>query len=463
MLRGGMAPDTTTLTGTGTWADEEHGSLGTVLALRILWLRGATRRVGEVAFLGPGRHVVGRGDGPDRVRFLRQRPGGATLAEPLASRRLSREQLLLQVTDDLVRVERTGRAPLRVDGVAAESARLTEGALVEVPNILLLELCRVPRRLDGATGAPHPFGQADDFGIVGETPRSWRLRADLGFAARRAGHVLILGHSGTGKELAARSVHTRSTRAEGPFVARSAATLPPTLIDAELFGHAADYPSAGMPARPGLVGAADGGTLFLDELAELPPAGQTHLLRVLDGGEFHRLGEARTRTADLRVVAATNRSPDELREDLLGRFALRLTLPTLTERRGDIPLLFLHLLRQAADPELQARFHDDRGEPRVATELLVQLVRHEYTRHVRELEQLLWESALASQGRHLEPLASLVQERPVVAATGDPEDLTKERVEAALEAAGSVAAAARELGLSSRFVLYRLMKRHGLR
>src|SRR5262249_14365097 len=172
-------------------------------------------------------------------------------------------------------------------------------------------------------------------------------------------NVLIHGPSGTGKELAARAVHALSRRAKRPLVARNAATLPPGLVDAELFGNVKNYPNPGTPERPGLIAQADGGTLFLDEIGELPWDLQAHLLRVLDaGGESHRLGEATARRASIRLVAATNRAPGELKHDLLARLTLRLVMPELAARPEDIPLLVRHLLRRAAEqsPDIGRRF-----------------------------------------------------------------------------------------------------------
>ena len=127
------------------------------------------------------------------------------------------------------------------------------------------------------------------------------------------------------------------------------ATLPAGLIDAELFGNVANYPNAGMAERPGLIGEADGSTLFLDEIGELPDALQTHLLRVLDdGGEYQRLGDARRRHADLRLIAATNRPVRQLKHDLAARLRLRVHLPGLNERPEDVPLLARFLLQRAA-------------------------------------------------------------------------------------------------------------------
>src|SRR5262249_4513267 len=151
------------------------------------------------------------------------------------------------------------------------------------------------------------FGAPDPHGILGESPAAWALREHLSLAAHSGQHILLLGQSGTGKELAARAIHALSPRRDKPFIARNAATFPEGLVDAELFGTAKGYPNAGSPERPGLIAEADGGTLFLDEIGELPAHLSSHLLRVLDrGGEYQRLGESRVRRSDLRVVAATN-------------------------------------------------------------------------------------------------------------------------------------------------------------
>ena len=192
-------------------------------------------------------------------------------------------------------------------------------------RILFLCMRRPPLATAREKARPHPFGQADEHGLVGESSAIWDLREEVAFFAKRQGHVLITGPSGSGKELVARSIHALSTRASHRFIARSAATIPPALVDAELFGNVGNYPNAGMPERPGLFGESDGGTLFLDEIGEMSSEAQAHLLRVLDsGGEYQRLGDAKRRTSDVRLVAATNRSPDALKHDFLARFPFRI-------------------------------------------------------------------------------------------------------------------------------------------
>jgi DNA-binding NtrC family response regulator len=298
--------------------------------------------------------------------------------------------------------------------------------------------------------------------------------------------VLLRGGSGTGKELAARAVHTLSQRSKGPFVARNAATLPSGIVDAELFGNVKNYPNAGMPERQGLVGQADRGTLFLDEVGELPDEVQAHLLRLLDSeGEYHRLGESRSRRADFRLVGATNRALSTMRPDLLARFALDVELPSLEARREDIPLLARHLVLRAAKntPEVAERFVRQapgaRDEISFDPALISALLRRSYPLNVRELDKVLWRAMAAT----LDSMVRLPSElRPPTPASPDPSAgksaaeadlddllsglsgrrLSEEIVRAALEQQhGRIQAAAEALRVS-RHALARLMKKYGI-
>ncbi len=383
-------------------------------ALVLLWSRDEPARAGELLFVQDGApaSTFGRGSsrGPRALGLVRQRPGGARETGPLTCPRISREQLALAVQPTgAIEVTNLGRCPLVARGREVTRAELLPGDVVELRNELVFLCVRRPLALApaGLTGREHTFGEPDAFGLVGESPALWDLRAAAGALARRPVHVLVLGPSGSGKELVAHAIHAQSPRAGRPFVARNAATIPESLVDAELFGHARGFPNAGTPERPGLVGEADGGTLFLDEVAELPPASQAHLLRVLDGGEYHRLGEPRARRADLRLVAATNRPEEALKHDVLARFKGRLVVPGLDARREDIPLLAVHLLRRqaASDPTLLARFFpgsDPLAAPRISPDLMTALVLHPYRANVRELDTLLLCASIESRGKYLE-------------------------------------------------------------
>jgi two-component system nitrogen regulation response regulator GlnG/two-component system response regulator HydG len=255
-------------------------------------------------------------------------------------------------------------------------------------------------------------------------------------------------------------------------VARSAATFPEGLVDAELFGSSRNYPNAGMPEREGLIGAAHLGTLFLDEIAELPESAQARLLRVLDqDGEYHRLGESRARRSHFRLIAATNRPFEALKHDLFARFGVRIEVPGLEARAADIPLIARTLLgRMAAQtPALRDRFFDG-GEPRLHPVLVERLLRHRYTHHTRELYHLLRVATASSRGEFIaatpEVLAELEVKDEAEARSAGDSGAEREGAPSATEieralndAQGNVSRAAAELGLT-RDKLRRLMRRH---
>lgn len=164
--------------------------------------------------------------------------------------------------------------------------------------------------------------------------------------------VLISGESGTGKELVARAIHRNSKRADKPFIAVNCGGLPPTLIESELFGHTQGSFTGAAKTKNGLIDAAEGGTLFLDEIGELPLTSQSVFLRILDSGEYYRIGESVPLRADVRIVSATNRSLEvmieegKFRNDLFYRIkGSCIHLPPLRKRKEDIPELINHFLK----------------------------------------------------------------------------------------------------------------------
>ncbi len=230
----------------------------------------------------------------------------------------------------------------------------------------------------------------DDFGL-GADPS---FRAACGLIARAAGSdlpLLIGGESGTGKERAARAAHRLSPRRDGPFVALDCGALPETLLEAELFGHARGAFTGATVARGGLIEEAAGGTLFLDEIGEASPAVQLRLLRVTASATFRRVGEARERRADVRLVAASHRDLAEaaregrFRADLWYRLAaIEVTLPPLRARGRDV-LVLARAFLAARRPG--ARF----DAPATAA-----LLRHDWPGNVRELEWAVARAALLS-------------------------------------------------------------------
>jgi DNA-binding NtrC family response regulator len=468
----------------GWLSRDETGSESSRWCLTVLWSAAEPERIGETAFLDDLRQarVLGRGeatleDPGERVKFVRQRPGRLIPTAALKGEGLSRRQCLVQAREDGVSIQNCGRAAMLVDGVASSEAQVKEGQLVAIRDQLVLYCSRqapLARLRHFDTQQSPDFGLADAHGIVGEHRAIWELREQLAFAAQSDQHVLILGESGSGKELAARALHRLSRRCKNALVARNAATFPATLIDAELFGNAANYPNAGMPARNGIIGQVDGSTLFLDELAELPSEMQAHLLRVLDrGGEYQRLGDAQVRHSDFRLVAATNRDPTDLRIDILGRLTLQVQLPALVDRLVDIPLLVRHLLLRASEaaPQLRERFFVDSADgpqPRIDPDLIERLVRYQFTYNIRELDSLLWK-AIADSPRNFVMLTRGLREElesrgstTVTALSSGKEPSAQEIIEGLNRNAHHIARTAEALGLSSRYALYRLMRKHGI-
>jgi DNA-binding NtrC family response regulator len=469
---------------TGDEAAPERLVLVSRPSLIVVWARDASLVGTSLVLEAQTEHVFGRGtfgtdDSLPRVVLKRRRPKDESGAIELVNPFVSRHQFALSVSDDMITVRNLGkRALLGPSGAEMQRCEVHVGELLEVRGQLLFLCVASAAEPPALRGFPArslgAFGDADAYGFVGESALAYRIRENLAFLAARNAHVALFGPSGSGKEIAARCIHRMSPRSRKALVARNAATFPATLIDAELFGNQENYPQTGMMARPGLIGEADGGTLFLDEIGELPEELQTRLLRFLDaGGEYQRLGDPKRRSADVRVVVATNRPMSALKSDLAARFKLRLTLPGLNERRDDIPLIVRHLLQQAGreDAEIAERFFEN-GQPRVAADLMRALITHSYTTHVRELDALLWCALSTSEGGEIELTQAVKDElaasRPATPSTPPsrrtPVEVSADEVRAALERVGWVHERAwRELGFSNRHVLKRLVKKYGIR
>ena len=451
---------------------------GTALALVVAWCRDEPWRVGEALLVPPGAPGptvrFGRGPSlagePTKSPLGQLRLGAWLPSPPLNGAAISRNQLALQALNrERLLIRNIGRCPLFVNETAVDSCELAPGDLARLGKQLLF-LCALRTLEPSSDHDPRqdfPFGEPDPHGIVGESPAIWALRRQIARTAAVPGHVLVTGASGSGKELVAQAIHALSSRAARQIVARNAATLPESLIDAELFGNAKNYPNPGMPDRPGLIGEANGSTLFLDELAELPHSAQSHLLRVLDAGEYQRLGETRPRSSDFRLIAATNRDIACLKHDLRARFTFHIAVPALDTRKEDVPLLVRHLLRER--PELGRASHDGVApvEPSVPLDLVCNMLRHRFQTGVRELRSLLWKALIVpgdSAARGSVPeVASTAPPSPGASATDKPSQPTPEQVQKCLdENNGMIELAWRALGLSNRFALVRLIKRYDI-
>ena len=178
-----------------------------------------------------------------------------------------------------------------------------------------------------------------DHGMIGKSAAMRRVREELSSTAASDEHVLVLGETGTGKELAARSIHRNSSRISGPFVVVNCGATTDTLLQSDLFGHIKGSFTGAVSDRKGFFIKADGGTLFLDELGELSLESQAALLRVMEDGQVMPLGADHPTRVDVRIVAASNREVDRFRRDLFSRFIIKIKLPPLRDRKEDIPSL----------------------------------------------------------------------------------------------------------------------------
>ncbi len=242
--------------------------------------------------------------------------------------------------------------------------------------------------------------------IIGEAPAMQEVFRAIGRLSNSNITVLINGESGTGKELVAHALHRHSPRADKPFIALNTAAIPRDLLESELFGHERGAFTGAQASRQGRFEQADGGTLFLDEIGDMPAELQTRLLRVLADGQFYRVGGHTPTRVDVRIIAATHQNLEErvkeglFREDLFHRLnVIRIHLPSLRERREDIPLLLRHFLISAAK-ELKV-------DPKtVSPEVEAYLCRLDWPGNVRQLENICrWLTVMASGNEiHMEDL-----------------------------------------------------------
>ena len=325
-----------------------------------------------------------------------------------------------------------------------------------------------------AAGASPP---SDSFPGVWPSNKTFQRRmVALQRVARSAVSVLLLGETGTGKDLLARWIHTCSPRAEGPFVAINCAALPQDLLEAELFGIEAGA-ATGVSARPGVFERAHGGTLFLDELGDMPPDTQVRLLRVIEDGRLYRIGGSELRQVDIRLVSATNRDLEaaieqrDFRLDLFHRLAAFETrVPALRERPDDIAALAIHFFHAALTANGQR-------SPGMTRQALMALQQWRWPGNVRELKQavdsataLLHPGEALDQSHLPERLSGITIERHETVCPDDGSVSLSDAVaraehdtiKAAIRASEGVPEAAwTRLGIG-KTTFYKKLKEHGL-
>src|ERR671914_1787799 len=279
-------------------------------------------------------------------------------------------------------------------------------------------------------------------------------------------NVLVLGENGTGKGVVARALHAVSSRASRPMVIVNSGGVSEGVFESELFGHVRGAFTDAKADRVGRFELADQATLFLDEIANVPLSQQAKLLRVIETGEFERLGASRTRRVDTRIITATNADLNEevaagrFRQDLLFRLnTIEIRIPPLRDRREDLPLLAQHFLRQHAQRYRKRLTGFESGAMQI-------LLEHSWPGNVRELDHAVERAVLMSQGP-LVKATDLGLRSARDGAAGRLEDMSLEDVECFLikkamtRYDGNVSQAAKALGLS-RSALYRRLQRHGL-
>jgi two-component system, NtrC family, response regulator GlrR len=357
------------------------------------------------------------------------------------------------------------------NGTLVGEVQVTDGTVAS-GAVLTLGRTRVRVALE-AGEEEAPASASPGFGsLVGSSAAIREVFAQLERAAASDATVLLEGETGTGKEGAAEALHAAGARADGPFIVVDCGAIPPTLLEAELFGHEQGAFTGAGERRIGAFEEASGGTLFLDEIGELPSELQPKLLRVLETRQIRRIGSRTPIDCDVRVVAATNRdlraevNDGGFRADLYYRVAVvRITLPPLRGRVDDLPLLVGRLLeRLDADPETKAALS--------APEFIEALARAAWPGNVRELRNHLEQCLVFREARLPEPGPSGAARGAVEVDPTVPYETARRRALESFErdyvralvahADGNVARAAREAGMN-RAYLYRLLGRYRLK
>jgi formate hydrogenlyase transcriptional activator len=359
----------------------------------------------------------------------------------------------------------------------AESAIMPESPVSVLPPVPVGEhsesIAGKVDRVAAALNIHRAYWKEDDRrertfeGIVGRSSALQHALQEVQVVAPTDSGVLILGETGTGKELIARAIHNLSARRDRPFIKLNCAAIPSGLLESELFGHERGAFTGALMRKPGRFEVADKGTLFLDEVGDIPLELQPKLLRVLQEHEFERLGSTYTQQVDVRVVAATHRDLKQMvqdgkfRSDLYYRLhVFPLQIPALRERREDIPLLVRHFVSH------YARRMNRRIESIPAQAMQV-LTGYSWSGNVRELQNFIERSVILSSGSVLRaPLAELkradVQSNPSALTTL--EEVEREHVLRAVRASnwvlGGPKGAAARLGMKRTTLAYRIRKLH---
>jgi two-component system, NtrC family, response regulator GlrR len=434
--------------------------------------QGATLSVGSASTHAISQFRLRVVSGPDAGATFDSRGERTTIGThesvdcALSDPTVSRFHCELVVHENCVDVNDLGsRNGTLVNNVSVLAAHLSAGAV--------LTLGRTQLHFEAADSVVQlPLSTRQEFGLlVGRSRAMATLFTTLERAAASDSTVLLQGETGTGKDAAAESIHQEGARRDGPFVVVDCGSIPPNLIESELFGHERGAFTGAINDRPGALEAANGGTLFLDEVGELPLDLQPKLLRALERREVRRVGGTQHTPVDVRIIAATNRNlraevnAGRFRADLYYRLAvLDVMMPPLRERPDDVPLIVEHVLGLLGVAD----------DPRAATlrspQLLAKLANHPWPGNVRELRNyvercIAFESELPLHVSHPDDPTTLLDPRLSLRVVRERWGRFMERtyLKRLLELHGdNVAAAARAAGVD-RVHLHRLLSRCGLR
>jgi PAS domain S-box-containing protein len=268
------------------------------------------------------------------------------------------------------------------------------------------------------------------YDMIGKDPAMQKIFDIIPLIAASDATVLVEGPTGTGKDILAKVIHTASSRREKPLVKVNCAALPDNLLESEMFGYVRGAFTGAEKDKPGRFQEADGGTIFLDEIGDLPLSLQAKLLRVLEDKEFYPLGSRKTTKVDVRIIAATNQGLEQLanekrfREDLFYRLnVMRLELPPLKQRKGDIPLLISHILKRLCATR-------DVRVDKISENAMEVLLNHDYPGNIREVENIIEHALIICQGNIIErkhlPLALQKKDALTMLSEQEKVDLNKE-------------------------------------
>jgi transcriptional regulator with PAS, ATPase and Fis domain len=340
--------------------------------------------------------------------------------------------------------------------------------LLFVIGTLVEETIRTLEERSSRTKALSRYRSRDrnSYEILGTSVQTRELRQIIERVSRTDLNVLVLGESGTGKELVARNIHARSRRSDGPFIAVNCAAVSHDLFESEFFGHVKGSFSGADQDKEGYFSAAHEGTLVLDEVTELPIAKQSALLRILEDGSYRSVGSTEEKSADVRVLALTNRTPEEIRDTKLFRNDLyhrisqdQIFVPPLRDRKEDISDLVLHFLKQDIR-------HATHPVSCLADSALEMVQRHDWPGNIRELRNVIARAMAVAEDSQIEPIDLRIQTLPLPKIAGSQlssdimelRQLEKIAIERAIDYTGNdVELAAKLLGIG-RSTLYKKLK-----